>query len=244
MKRFSVFFVKMVFALILCVGILAACNKGDKPAEDALDSDTSYAFGMLMASQLKGPMGLSELSLDYKAFMEGFKAFNESEEPRISIELAGEKIDAVFIKMQAENDEKMWLEGEKNRQDGEAYLAANKVREGVITTDSGLQYEIITKGPGKKPAATDVVRVHYEGTLIDETVFDSSYSRGMPVEFPLNQVISGWTEGVQLMSEGSVFRFVIPHDLAYGPSGSGTIPPSSTLIFKVELLSIVEQEFE
>ena len=243
MKKFSVFFVKAAFTTLLCVCILGACKKGDKPAEDAMDSDSSYAFGMLMASQMNGPMGLTDLRFDYEAFKEGFKAFNEAAETRLSVEQAGEKIDAIVSKKQAEADDKMWIEGEKNRADGEAYLAVNKERSGVITTASGLQYEVIIQGNGNKPAATDVVKVHYEGTLINGTVFDSSYSRGSPIEFPLDRVIPGWTEGVQLMNEGSTFRFVIPSDLAYGSGGGGgAIPPNATLIFKVELISIVKQE--
>jgi len=237
MKKFSIF-IKAVFVLLICVGLLGACKKGDKPAEDALDSDSSYAFGMLMASQMKGGMGVDDLKFDYDAFKEGFKAFNEAKETRLSIEQAGNKIDEVMNRIQAKNDEKTWLEGEKNRTEGEAYLAENRNKPGVITTASGLQYEVIVQGNGAKPAATDEVRVHYEGSLLDGTVFDSSYSRGEPIEFPLNMVIPGWTEGVQLMNTGSTYRFVIPSDLAYGPSGAGgAIPPNATLIFKVELLS-------
>lgn len=236
MKRLSVFR-KSVFVLLICAGLLAACKK-DKPAEDALDKDTSYAFGMLMASQMTGPMGIAELKFNYEAFMEGFKAFYEAAETRLSIEQAGEKIDAAINRLQAQSEEKMKAEGEKNMAEGEAYLAQNRNRAGVTVTASGLQYEVITQGSGARPSATDEVRVHYEGTLIDGTVFDSSYARNEPVEFPLNRVIPGWTEGVQLMNAGSTYRFVIPSNLAYGPSGAGgSIPPNATLIFKVELLS-------
>ena len=243
MKKFSVFFANAVIAILLCALILGSCEKGDKPAEDAMDSDSSYAFGMLMASQMNGPMGLTDLRFDYEAFKEGFKAYNEAAETRLSVEQAGEKIEAVVSKKQAETDDKMWIEGEKNRAEGEAFLLANKTKSGVITTASGLQYEVVIQGNGNKPVASDVVRVHYEGKLIDGTVFDSSYSRGSPIEFPLDRVIPGWTEGVQLMNEGSTFNFFIPSDLGYGPGGGGgAIPPNATLIFKVELISIVKQE--
>lgn len=121
---------------------------------------------------------------------------------------------------------------------GEQFLAENALKEGVQVTESGLQYEVIKMGKGKKPAATDKVKVHYHGTLIDGTVFDSSVDRGEPITFGLNQVIAGWTEGVQLMPIGSKFRFYIPHELGYGAQQAGSIPPYSTLIFEVELLSI------
>ena len=124
------------------------------------------------------------------------------------------------------------------KEDGEKFLADNALKEGVTTTESGLQYEVLKMGKGKKPAATDRVKVHYHGTLIDGTVFDSSVDRGEPIVFGLNQVIKGWTEGVQLMPIGSKFRFYIPQELGYGAQNAGSIPPYSTLIFEVELLGI------
>jgi FKBP-type peptidyl-prolyl cis-trans isomerase len=128
---------------------------------------------------------------------------------------------------------------EKNKTEGAAFLAENAGKEGIITTDSGLQYEIITASEGDKPAASNQVTVHYKGTTLDGTEFDSSYSRNAPATFPLNRVIAGWTEGVQLMSVGSKYRFFIPSELAYGAQGAGgAIGPNATLIFEVELLSI------
>ena len=124
------------------------------------------------------------------------------------------------------------------KEDGEKFLAENALKEGVTTTESGLQYEVIKMGKGKKPAATDRVKVHYHGTLTDGTVFDSSVERGEPTSFGLNQVIKGWTEGLQLMPVGSKFRFYIPQELGYGAQAAGSIPPYSTLIFEVELLGI------
>jgi FKBP-type peptidyl-prolyl cis-trans isomerase FkpA len=131
---------------------------------------------------------------------------------------------------------------EKNIEAGLAYLEENGKREGVVTTDSGLQYEVLTEGEGASPAATDVVKVHYRGTLLDGTEFDSSYKRGEPAEFPLNRVIAGWTEGVQLMKEGAKYRFHIPSELAYGQRSTGAITPNSTLVFDVELLEVVKPE--
>jgi len=127
-----------------------------------------------------------------------------------------------------------------NKAAGEAYLAENKKKDGVKVTASGLQYEMLKAGSGKQPKATDTVVVHYRGTLIDGTEFDSSYKRGQPIDFPLNRVIPGWTEGVQLMQEGAKYRFVIPSALAYGPRGTpgGPIGPDATLIFEVELLKV------
>jgi FKBP-type peptidyl-prolyl cis-trans isomerase len=143
------------------------------------------------------------------------------------------------MRLQALDNERMWVEGQKNQEEGEAYLAENGRRAGVITTPSGLQYEVLSAGSGESPGFMDTVRVHYEGTFIDGTPFDSSYARGAPTEFQPYEVIEGWTEGIQLMNVGSTYRFVIPSDLAYGPGGNRGIPPNATLIFKVELLAIV-----
>lgn len=128
---------------------------------------------------------------------------------------------------------------ETARERGIKFLQENGKREGVTTTSSGLQYEVLTEGSGKSPSATDVVEVHYRGTLIDGKEFDSSYKRGETIEFPLNRVIPGWTEGVQLMKEGAKYRFFIPSDLAYGPRGAGQdIGPDEALIFDVELVQV------
>lgn len=132
------------------------------------------------------------------------------------------------LKEELEQQDK--VEGEK--------AGGEDLNSGYITTPSGLKYKVIKKGNGKMPKATDIVKVNYEGKLTDGTVFDSSYQRGMPAEFPLNRVIAGWTEGVQLMPEGSVYEFYIPYDLAYGKDGGGPIPPEADLIFKVELIEV------
>jgi len=210
---------------------------------DAMDKDTSYAFGMLMANQLVGQFGITDIHFDYDSFKEGFRDFIEARGTRLtlekSMEKSMEKINAAFSQLQARQDEKMLLEGKKNREEGEAYLAANKARPKVITTSSGLQYEVLTEGSGAKPKPGDTVKVHYEGTLINGSVFDSSYQRGQPTEFSLEYVIPGFAEGLQLMREGSTYRLFMPPNLAYGSNGSGPIPPYATVIFKIELLSIV-----
>jgi FKBP-type peptidyl-prolyl cis-trans isomerase len=238
MKKFFVLSLKAALILVLGSVFLPACNR-EKPAADALDKDTSYAFGMLLASQM-GQMGLFDIHFDYEAFKEGFKAFNEAMETRLTPDQAMEKINTAFMRLQSENDERMWLEGQKNIEEGETYLAENRMRSGVTTTPSGLQYEVIAEGTGEKPGPYDDVLVHYEGTFLDGTVFDSSYARGSPIDFNLAEVIPGWTEGVQLMSEGSTYRFVIPSDLAYGPGGSRSIPPNAVLIFRLELISVLQ----
>jgi len=240
MKQISAIFAAMV--VFLSMTTLSACKeKENGNSGDSLDKDSSYAFGMLMANTLIGDYGMAGLRFDYQAFAEGFKDFNEANETRITQDKAIELINAAFEKLQAGEEEKFLQEGTKNREEGEAYMKDNSAKSGVITTASGLQYEVINQGSGPKPGPNDSVRVNYEGSLINGTVFDSSYTRGEPIEFPLGNVIAGWTEGLQLMNEGSTYRFVIPPNLAYGSYGSGPIPPEATLIFKVELLSVIPE---
>ena len=148
---------------------------------------------------------------------------------------------AFIQKMTAAQQAQQKVSADKNKKDGEAFLAANKTKPGVKSTASGLQYEVIKEGTGKKPAATDQVKVHYVGTLIDGTKFDSSYDRGQPAQFALNGVIPGWTEALQLMTVGSKYKLFIPSTLAYGDKGTpGPIGPNATLIFEVELVEILK----
>ena len=226
---------KFFTLLFLCVVFFSACGRNERPSPDALDRDTSYAFGMLVAGQ----MGLSAISFDYYAFMEGFRDFNEARETRLTQEEAIDRVMAALTRLEAQDDEEMWLQAQRNLEEGEAYMAENAQRPTVVTTASGLQYEIIVQGTGERPGAHDTVVVHYEGTFLDGSVFDSSFARGEPAQFPVGMVIQGWVEGLQLMNVGSTFRFVIPADLAYGPQGAGPIPPNATLIFNVELIDIL-----
>jgi FKBP-type peptidyl-prolyl cis-trans isomerase len=237
MKKNAAVLLSAVAFLIL----LGGCK--DDAAESggngiSMDKDTSYAVGMYLASQFAIP----DVHYDYKSLMEGFEAFTEAGETRFSMEEAIAKIQAAFQQISAREDEKNQALGAANLEEGNAFLAENREKPGIVTTANGLQYEVITEGGGAKPSATDMVRVNYEGSLLDGTVFDSSYARDEPAEFALNGVIPGWTEGLQLMSEGSTYRFFIPSDLAYGTQGAGggLIPPNSTLIFKVELLSVLK----
>ena len=191
----------------------------------------SYALGLLIGHNLKG------MNIDGLVTAEFTRAVEQV--------LKGEKAEMTEVQAQGMVQEFMKeqqeIAGREVREAGEKFLADNAKRDGVTTTASGLQYEVITEAIGQKPVATDSVRCHYEGRLIDGTVFDSSYQRGEPTSFPLQGVIKGWTEGLQLMSLGSKFRFFIPYTLAYGAQGAGgAIPPYAALVFDVELLGINE----
>ena len=155
------------------------------------------------------------------------------------LKLSTEDMQAAIEEFQKKQMKEMNAQAEKNKKAGEEFLAANKKKEGIHVTESGLQYKIIKKGSGKKPKATDTVEVHYKGTLINGEVFDSSYGRGEPTTFPVNRVIKGWQEALTLMSEGSKWEIYVPSDLAYGEKGAGgKIGPNETLIFEVELLKV------
>ena len=189
----------------------------------------SYAIGLSMGQNL---MGSGVTSLEYADLAAGIKDVLEKNQPQISYQEAQQVLGKFFSELEQK------IAGEAKAA-GEAFLAENAKREGVKVTASGLQYEVLDATIGQKPKATDKVRVHYEGTLIDGTVFDSSYKRGESITFGLNQVIKGWTEGVQLMSVGSKYKLYIPYQLAYGERGAGAnIPPYAALIFTVELLGI------
>ena len=189
----------------------------------------SYAIGLSMGQNL---LGSGVTKMEYNDLAEGIKDVLEKQQPKISYQEA----QTILGKFFQELEEK--IAGEQIAA-GDNFLEENKMREGVKVTPSGLQYEVIESTIGQKPKATDTVKVHYEGTLIDGTVFDSSYKRGEPISFGLNQVIAGWTEGVQLMSVGSKYKLYIPYNLGYGAQGAGgSIPPYSALIFTVELLAI------
>lgn len=190
----------------------------------------SYALGLGIAHQLKS-MGIEDFSVE--DFSQSVSDVLADKTPAMTNREAQELLNDYFQKKQKE-------EGEKAIAEGKVFLEANGKREGVTTTKSGLQYEVLTPGKGERsPKATDTVVCHYEGRLVSGKVFDSSYERNQPAEFGLNQVIPGWTEGLQLMSEGAKFRFYIPYLLGYGEQGAGpSIPPYSTLVFDVELISV------
>ncbi|MBE0364849.1 FKBP-type peptidyl-prolyl cis-trans isomerase FkpA [Pseudoalteromonas ulvae UL12] len=231
---------------------LTACNqeaKKEQAVEVKLETaaqQQAYGIGASVGGFLNKDLADKKelgFELDQALLIKGFQDALAG-----SAKIDDEKIREVLTQLdtdvRAKQAEQAKIEAEENKAKGVAFLAENSKREGVTTTESGLQYEVITAGEGAQPAETDVVVVHYKGTLIDGTEFDSSYKRNEPVNFPLNRVIKGWTEGVQLMSVGSKFKFAIPSELAYGDRATGSIPAHSTLIFEVELLDIEQPEKE
>ena len=195
----------------------------------------SYALGIGIGRQLS-QMGAADLNIDdfaqaIKDVIAGDLKLGDAEAQQI--------VQEFFAKQEEKQKAEAAEKGKAAKQDGEKFLAENGKKEGVITTASGLQYQVLREGNGQSPKATDTVECHYEGSLIDGTKFDSSYDRGQTATFPLNQVIAGWTEGLQLMKEGGKYRFFIPYELGYGERGAGaSIPPFSTLVFDVELVSV------
>ncbi len=188
----------------------------------------SYALGLSMGQNFKGS-GVDKLNAD--DFADALRAVYGEGTPAMTYDEAKQVVQEYFTNLQAKT-------GEMNAKAGKEYLANNAKEEGVKVTESGLQYLVVKEGNGKKPGPNDVVTVHYTGRLIDGTVFDSSVERGEPATFAVGQVIPGWVEGLQLMSEGSAYRLFIPSELAYGEHGTGPIQPNSTLIFDVQLLKV------
>ena len=234
-----------VSALVSAMLLVTGCSTNNGNQETSTQSvsvtekspaneKVGYSLGYMMAEGNKEAVGDLNLDTFEKGFRDGYEG-NDSA-------LTQEQMQEVLMTYQKEQEAKFVKDMESkatdNKAAGEAFLAANAKKEGVKETASGLQYKVITPGTGKSPKATDVVEVNYEGKLIDGTVFDSSYERGEPIEFPLNQVIAGWTEGLQLMKEGGKYEFYIPSDIAYGEAGNSGIEPNSTLIFTVELLKV------
>jgi len=197
----------------------------------------SYALGLGIGQQLS-QMGADDLNVD--DFAQSIKDVLKGNELKVSHREAQQIVQDYFAKKEAKLNAERAEKGKVAKEAGEKYLIENAKKEGVITTPSGLQYQVLKEGNGKKPTAKDSVKCHYEGFLIDGTVFDSSVQRGEPAVFGLQQVIAGWTEGLQLMSEGGKYRFFIPYRLAYGEGGAGAmIPPFATLIFDVELIEVM-----
>ena len=197
----------------------------------------SYALGIGIGSQL-AQMGAKDLNID--DFAQAIKDVITGKPLQVDDQEAQQIVQKFFQEQEEKQRAAAIEKGKAARKEGEDFLAANGKKENVVTLPSGLQYQVLKEGDGKKPKVTDKVRCHYEGTLINGTVFDSSYKRGEPAVFPLNQVIAGWTEGLQLMQEGAKYRFFIPYNLAYGERGAGaSIPPYAALVFDVELIDVL-----
>lgn len=196
------------------------------------ETRVSYGIGRQLGDQLRDnpPPGVS-----LEAVIAGIQDAFAGQDSRVSPQELNASFAVIRERMQAEAQKK----AEAAAGEGRAFLAENAKREGVVTLASGLQYEVLTAGEGSKPGLDDQVRTHYHGTLIDGTVFDSSYQRGQPAEFPVSGVIAGWTEALQLMGVGSKWRLYVPSELAYGAQGVGSIPPHSVLVFDVELLAVL-----
>lgn len=248
----------LVAAVTLTALGLSACQPNTQEQQTGTDEVASaspagletnsqkqaYALGASMGMYVnnrKAEQTKYGIEFDQAALMQGFQDGIDD-----SVKYTTEELQTFARAADEELKAKIAVEAnsaaEQNVAAGQAYLAENATKEGVMTTESGLQYEVLVQGDGKQPTAEDTVKVHYRGTLLDGTEFDSSYARNEPAVFPLSRVIAGWTEGVQLMSEGSKFRFHIKPELAYGERATGSITPNSTLIFDVELLEVVSTE--
>ena len=196
----------------------------------------SYALGIGIGTQLRG-MGATNLNID--DFAQAIKDAIAGKKLKVDNKEAQTLVNNFFAEQQARKEAAAAESGRAAKAVGEDFLAENAKKDNIVVLPSGLQYEVIREGNGKKPSATSKVKCHYEGTLIDGTKFDSSYDRGEPATFGLNQVIAGWTEGLQLMSEGAKYRFFIPYNLGYGERGAGaSIPPYAALVFDVELIEV------
>jgi FKBP-type peptidyl-prolyl cis-trans isomerase len=228
----------VTIAVLLC--ILAACKagiggktRGDPPAAETFDKDSSYSLGMVMGSSLV----IDGIYPNIDEFARGIRDTLYGSKTRFTAEESHEILNDAF-NLLAERREAHIRDVENE------FLAENSKKPGINITQSGLQYEVIREGTGAKPTIDDSVLVHYEGTFTNGIVFDSSYSRGEPIELPLFGVISGWTEALQLMGVGSIYRLIVPSNLAYGPQGWQQIPPYSTLLFEIELLDIIQEKEE
>ena len=232
-------------AVVLTVG----CNEKKEAVTTAVNFENSqdkaaYAIGSSFSHQVNGMLEKQAeigMALDKEMIIQGI-----TDTLRGNAQLTDDEVKEILTtyskEVQAAAEKQMTEKAAKVAEEGTVFLAENAKKEGVTVTESGLQYSVVTKADGAKPKADDTVTVHYVGTLLDGTEFDSSVKRGQPATFPLNRVIPGWTEGLQLMSVGEKYNFVIPAELGYGEQGAGSIPPGATLLFEVELLEIKAAE--
>lgn len=234
---------------VLCLAaatatLLSGCEKRETPAGEAevlletQEAKISYILGADVGSQFKN----EDIIIDEQALLAGINDAASDKPPRMNQEEVGEVWQAFQEEQLARREAELQAQSEANLQEGQAFLAENATKEGVVTLESGLQYRVLNEGEGKSPGAEDTVQVHYRGTLVNGTEFDSSFKRGVPAEFGVNHVIPGWIEALQLMKEGAKWELYIPSDLAYGPRGTGSIGPNQTLLFEVELLKVGAEE--
>jgi FKBP-type peptidyl-prolyl cis-trans isomerases 1 len=227
---------KKLIAVALVLSIFSSMVIAQKKGTPKTKKEKiSYSIGVNIGKNMK----TQGIDLDQGLLTQGIKDGLNSSKTAMSDKDMEATMTAFQQEMMGKMQAKQKVNGEKNAKEGEAFLAANKKKEGVVTLPSGLQYKILKSGDGPKPTKEQTVKCHYRGTLIDGTEFDSSYKRGEPTEFPVGQVVKGWTEALQLMPVGSKWQLFIPSDLAYGPNGAGQmIGPNATLIFDIELISI------
>lgn len=228
------------FSAVVAATLLTACSQGQKGRSTELKTSmdsVSYAIGADIGGNLKrGKIDSINVDLLSTGLADGLDSTY-----LLDPETLKQVMQSFMMKMQAKMQAEEAAKGEENRMAGEKFLAENSKRTGVVTTPSGLQYEVITMGTGPKPTATDVVKVHYHGSFPGGEVFDSSVDRGEPVEMPVGQWIPGFVEALQMMPKGSKWKLAIPSDLAYGPSGNGRIPANSTLLFDLELIDVLKK---
>jgi len=228
---------RTIASLLLASMLLVGCGQGGHPRPAALESDDAKA-NYSVGYQIGGDFKRQGIPFDPDALLAGIEDAIGGGEALLAEEDRRQTLTDLQRRIATTEQATRQAEGEANLAAAKAFLEANRTKEGVQTLPSGLQYKVLTEGTGPKPAATDTVSVHYRGTLPDGTEFDSSYSRNAPATFPLDRVIKGWTEALQLMGEGSKWELYIPPDLAYGERGAGSrIPPQSALVFQVELLA-------
>ena len=230
---------KTLLALLLAGTALASISMFSFAAEpikslDTKDQKVSYSFGLVFGKRMV--KDLPDLQVD--VFVQGLKDAFQGKAQLLTDKEVGDILQSFQHDLQQKQVEQVQKQGAENKKAGDEFLAKNKDKEGVVTLASGLQYKVLKEGKGAQAIATDVVKVHYTGSLINGTVFDSSIERGQPVTFPVNGVIAGWTEALKLMPVGSKWQLFIPSDLAYGANGNRSIGPNETLLFDVELIDI------